>query len=278
MKTLKTISVILPMTLLLACGGGGGGYSALPAGSSPQEIEPTAIPTTLTLRADSMSFVPDDVDTDDADTESYTISTEATSIEVAPRSQPKVTLRYNDGPYEFKRYGKWFHVGKTNEGRELFWFGKWQGKHPRLQGWHHAGEDIETHVYGNNEFAGAVYTGKSIVKRRQSHGGGIREGDARVTINNDFTVDFLFSNIEGIDDLRYEGNFVDDVGVTIYGEVRDTVETPDLRINKRGKVKNGVQAKFYGSKGDAVGGFFRDIEEGVKRGAFGATRDAVEIK
>ena len=278
MKTLKTISLILPMTLLLACGGGsGGGYSALPTANNPQEIEPTITPTTLTLRADSMSFVPDDVDTDDTDTESYAISTEAADIKVTP---PPVTERYNSGPYEFKRMGKWFHVGeKPGDSESFFWFGKWQGKEPKyLKGWHHAGDEIKTHIQGNSEFAGAVYTGKSIVKRKRSHGGGIREGDARININGDFTVDFLFSNIEGIADLSYQDEFVDDVGVTVYGQPRDTVESSDFREKGNGKVKNGVQAKFYGSEGDAIGGFFRDIEAGVKRGAFGATRDTVEIK
>ena len=38
MRTLKTISVILPMTLLLACGGGGGGYSSAPAPSIQPEL------------------------------------------------------------------------------------------------------------------------------------------------------------------------------------------------------------------------------------------------
>ena len=278
MKTLKTISVILPMTLLLACGGGGGGgYSALPTGSNPQEIEPTLNPTAITLTADSGSFVVDDVDADDNDTESYTVSVEATSIEVAPRSQ--TVTRYEDGPYKYQQFGKWFHtVRSTDRDNNLFFmYGKWT-KNDKWKGWHHGGDHLETQIQGNNEFAGAVYTGKSIVKRKRSHGGGIREGDARINVNSDFTVDFFFSNIEGIADLSYEGATFESSRGPGHKAPLDTVETPDLKIKRNGKIKEGVSATFYGENGEAVGGLFRDIDEGVKRGVFGAVRDTVEIK
>ena len=67
MKTLKTISAILPMTLLLACGGGGGGYSSVPAPSITSE--PILDETSL-VSAEAFEDVNEELD--DVDVATYT--------------------------------------------------------------------------------------------------------------------------------------------------------------------------------------------------------------
>ena len=180
-----------------------------------------------------------------------------------------------DTSYEFQKLGQWnrrvvFDLRETGPGTGVFIANAASFKLNRDAA-ETSGSLPKFEVLNNPSFANAVYSGNAIVHRRQETGGGFAEGDARVNINDDFTLDFLFSGIEGVDDIAFGNVEFDDS--TVNG-VRIRV-SQDFRSTKKNIFK-GIYANFAGHNNEAIVGAFGG--EGIRRGVFGATRDTVEIE
>ena len=232
MKTLKTISVILPMTLLLACGGGSG-YS----GSIPEQ---TAAPEQTALIAQQND-------------KNYIVIEGSVEVPKVPRevdsndNQPlpieyQTTIENNPiDSYEFKHFGDW-HVG-VEAGEHFFVFKFNEG-------------DILKDIPSPNDhrFVYADYEGLAFVKR--TNDGKVVSGNATVSVTNEPNQlsSFQFNGFDGVGDIEFMFDFPVEIGQSIN----------HTTANK------GIRADFEG--GNFIGGAFYDHSKNAEFGAFGATR------
>ena len=192
MKTLKTISAILPMTLLLACGGGSG-YS----GSIPEQ---TAISeqTALIAQQNDKNYIVFE----------GSVEVPESSRVVAFNQQPQLinfqeTIENNPiDSYEFKHFGNWnvgveagehFFVFKFNEGDIL--------------------KDIPT--ASDDGFVYANYEGIAFAKRLND--GEVVDGTATISITNDQDQlsSFQFNGFEGVGNIEFIFDFPIEIGQSI---------------------------------------------------------------
>ena len=231
-KTLRTISAILPMTLLLACGSGGG-YS----GSIPEQM---AIPEQTALIAQQND-------------KNYIVVKGSVEVPKVPRvadsnqAQPlpiefQMTIENNPiDSYEFKHFGGWnvgieagkhFFVFKFNEGDIL--------------------KDVPS--VGNDGFVYAGYEGLAFVKRTSD--AEVVSGNATVSVTNapNELSSFQFNGFEGVGNIEFIFDFPIEIGESIN----------HTTANK------GIRADFEGS--NFIGGAFYDHDNNAEFGAFGTTR------
>ena len=242
MKTLKTISVILPMTLLLACGSGGG-YS----GSIPEQtvlVEQAALPeqTSLIAQQNDKNLI-----VIEGSVEVPKVPREVDSNQ--PPSLPiefQTTIENNPiDSYEFKHFGGW-NIGI--EAGEYFFAFKFN-----------EGDILKDLPSANNDgFVYADYEGLAFVKR--TNDGKVVSGNAAVSVTNDFgqLSSFQFNGFEGVGDIEFMFNFPIEIGQSIN----------HTTANK------GIRADFEG--GNFIGGAFYDHDNNAEFGAFGATRIPLE--
>ena len=261
MRTLRTISVMLPMTLLLACGGGGGG------GYSGSVSEYNRIPDVQT----SKSLAPDSSSEETQTQISEPINLPAPDSP-APDSIENIIIP--NIPVHLS-YGHW----------DATWNGcggKWDGCKEEKK-W--INNQLVYGVFNNDlengrfiirritpngpidsTFDGAEYNGHSVVKRTDRE---FINGDVRVNLkqNNSgrFTIDFTFSNMDGVPNVEYTIPNYDTAGANF--------KTPGFEYPKNSgdEYVNGLQGAFSSPNNEHVSGFFGG--EGIHIGVFGAEKD-----
>ena len=279
MRTLKTISTILPMTLLLACGsGGGGGYSALPTPTvTPDPVEETGVFQASVVEIDEASIEEEARKLKPGEKKEKKVNNiKGVEDKIPEKPDERTTeLPNNDNTpttvpdepvvsYEFKDLGKWNRGIK--DGRNEFTFGFNGDGLPEIKGL-----QSSTIVKDNDDFAGATYTGETFVERLDDKE--IVAGKASATINGSATaVDFQFTELDGVKDIRF-----DDVQITRgYWETHDEVggaSTFELYKDSDGKhYLKGISATFTGRNDEFLGGSFYDWEANAGKGVFGTAK------
>ena len=257
MRTLKTITAILPMTLLLACGGGGGGYSSAPAPS----IQPTLIQDEANL-ADvenngteaEIAEMENSVDDNDND---FTLTINAASIETARNHQYNSFGDWGLQPGE----GGYAHGIDPKTGKLTIAYG----------GLFSHGTYINDKI--NQNFNKATYTGNTVARRSN---GDIETGSVRIQlkVKNDELkrMDFLFSgtDYDWKKKLKFHGSREN------AGYVGGEFGTRKSGF-KNGRFR-GIRGYFLGDDAGLIMGWFGNKRIGVDRGTFGATKDTIEFK
>ena len=247
MKTLKTITAILPMTLLLACGGGGGGYSSAPAPS----IQPEPILDEVNLAKAEI----DNVEIEEAG-DNVAVTVNANSIKV--------------DAFRHDSFGNWDL--QPGEGGYAHGINPETGRFGILTNVDAPYGQVE---YINRKidesFNGAVYTGNTVARRAN---GDIEAGDVRITLKTNNSgqlkrMDFLFSGTDY--DWRKKLKF--GKNAQYYG---NQFSTNKLKY-RNGQLK-GIRGDFSGPDADYITGWFGNKKIGVKIGTFGTDRDTVEFK
>ncbi|MCY4034996.1 MAG: hypothetical protein OXF29_05000 [Hyphomicrobiales bacterium] len=246
MRTLKTITAILPMTLLLACGGGGGGYSSAPAPS----IQPNPVFSEAdisTAEIDEVEIIEEAADGNDA----FTIAPQTITVE---------NFKHDSfGDWEAQK--GWVHGVNPVTG-EL--------------GWQVYGEAL---TYGaiNPTFNGATYRGDTVTRRTS---GEIEPGNVHITLKvNQSTGDlkkmkfkFVGSDYEWNKNLKFGKN-------AQYNGHIFTTNKYNIRENENGRLQQkGIRGSIFGENADLIMGTFGHKKSGVELGTFGAERDDVEFK
>ena len=242
MRTLKTITAILPMTLLLACGGGGGGYSSAPAPS----IQPNPVFSEAdisTAEIDEVEIIEEAADGNDA----FTIAPQTITVE---------NFKHDSfGDWDIRK--GWAH-GINPETGELGW---------RVADY----ENGLTYGAVNPTFNGAVYTGDTVTRRTS---GEIEPGNVHITLKVNQSGDlkkmkfkFVGSDYEWNKNLKFGKN------AQYNGQ-----EFMTNRYKIRKGQKTGIRGSIFGENADLIMGTFGHKKIGVKNGTFGAERDDVEFK
>ena len=224
MKTLKTISVILPMTLLLACGGGrGGGYSA----SVPEPIVQRSVSDEITTFSATSIEVPEisQIQSSGVQSSESTLISSFGTIESSPVEN-----------YQFMQFGNW-DVGIQNDG--YFFTFKFNES------------DILTDVPPpENGIVYAGYEGLAFAKRLDD--GEIVDGKASISITNEGgqLSSFQFYGFDGVDSIE----FVFDFPISVSDVINHTTETKGIRADFKGD--RFIGGAFYDSEKNAELGAF----------------------
>lgn len=229
---MKTIIAIIPLTFLLACGGGG--YS----GSIPEPTPLSAESTNVNTSPD----VPKEVSQDEPD-----------SAEVVEEPAPSPTGQ----PTEYLTFGDW-------DSSDILVYGQKPTGKANDGNLHTRNRTPDAPI--DSTFDGAEYNGHSVVKRIDEK---YITGDvtAGLTHNNGtFTIEFEFSNMEGVPDLNH---IVSDYNPNDGNEFK-TSNFKHPVIHGVDKIQ-GLRGRFSGKDNEYVVGSFGG--EGIEIGVFGATRD-----
>ena len=252
MRTLKTITAILPMTLLLACGGGGGGYSSAPAPS----IQPNPV---LSEAEINDTKVKDDVEI---------IEEAADGNEVFTIEAQSITV----DNFKHDSFGDW----DTKKGY-AHGIDPETGKLTLLVADYENGLVWATEENINPTFNGAVYTGDTVTRRTS---GKIEPGNVHITLKVNQSGDlkkmkfkFVGSDYEWNKNLKFGKNAL------FHENGEFTTNKYKNRKNENGDSQlKGVRGRFFGDNADLIMGWFGHKKIGVLRGTFGAERDDVEFK
>ncbi len=322
MRTLKTISTILPMTLLLACGsGGGGGTAALPVAlPDPEEVVDLApLATNIEKEEEGkeiieVSLTEPLVDEDETPAETPNVNNPAGNPGnppdegaggTPPDDPPNVNnLAGNPGnpPGEKVAGTPPANPPNVNEpnnnpdnppvvppvvndpfsGLVHRSFGDWDaswddnklayGINPETGRFGIRGVSPAPGSLIDSSFDGAVYSGHSVVERRD---GQFVNGNVRANLaqNNDgrFTIDFLFFDMNGVPDVNYTIQDYEPCA----GGCRAEFSTHNYGRTRKGHFK-GMQGAFSGHNNEYVSGWFGGRR--IHKGVYGATRDTVEFR